>query len=39
VEIEVEGGKQELDDFKKYVLDRTNGVSVIATAARGPAVG
>lgn len=34
MEIEGEGGEEAVD-FREYVMDRTDGVSVIATAVRG----
>lgn len=37
VVVEVDGGEQESQDFREYILDRTDAVSVVATPVRGPA--
>jgi hypothetical protein len=37
VEVEVEGNEQEAEDFREYILDRTDAVSVITHPVQGPA--
>ena len=37
VVVEVDGGEEQSQDFREYILDRTDAVRVIATPVRGAA--